>query len=153
MKILGALMLASGLLVAAVGPGQDGANKEDLDKLRGTWLTVSVVYDGKPLVDEKAPDKGPVTKLVYDGTKWMVKVDDKTVANGIFKIDTTKTPKEIDIMDESGMKNDKTKLGIYELDGDTYKFCLAQAGKPRPTDFTSKKDSGHSLGVTKRQKQ
>ena len=60
--------------------------------------------------------------------------------------------KEIDIMDETGMKNDKTKLGIYELDGDTYKFCLAPAGKPRPTEFTSKEGSGHSLGVSKREK-
>jgi uncharacterized protein (TIGR03067 family) len=153
MKFIGALALASGLLVAALGLGQDGANKKDLDKLNGTWLAVSVLYDGKPLVDEKAPDKGPVTKLVYDGTKWMVKVGNETVASGIFKIDATKTPKEIDIFDETGKKNDKTKLGIYELDGDTYKFCLAQAGKPRPTDFTSKKDSGHSLGVTKREKQ
>jgi uncharacterized protein (TIGR03067 family) len=154
MKIIGVLMLAAGLLVTAVGPGQEGANKEDLDKLRGTWLTVSLVNDGKTLVDEKSPPKeGPVTKFAYDGTKWMVKVGDKTVASGVFKIDATKTPKEIDIMDESGMKNDKTKLGIYELNGDTYKFCLAPAGKPRPRDFTSKKDSGHSLGVSKREKQ
>jgi uncharacterized protein (TIGR03067 family) len=153
MKIIGALTLASGLFVAAVGLGQDGANKKDLDKLRGTWLIVSVVYDGKPLVDEKAPDKGPVMKLIYDGTKWMVKGGDETVANGIFKIDATKTPKEIDILDDADTKNDNTKLGIYELDGDNYKFCLAPAGKPRPADFTSKKDSGHTLGVTKREKQ
>jgi uncharacterized protein (TIGR03067 family) len=89
---------------------------------------------------------------VYDGTKWMIKVGDKTVASGEFKIDETKMPKEIDIMDESGMKNDKTKLGIYELDDDKYKYCIAQAGKPRPTEFLSKADSGHSLGVSKREK-
>ena len=82
----------------------------------------------------------------------MIKVGDKTVASGTFKIDPTKTPKEIDVMDESGVKNDKTKLGIYALDGDTYKYCLAPAGKPRPTEFTSKAGSGHSLGVSKREK-
>jgi len=53
------------------------------------------------------------------------------VASGVFKIDSTKKPKEIDIMDESGVKNDKTKLGIYELNGETYKYCLAPAGKPQ----------------------
>jgi uncharacterized protein (TIGR03067 family) len=132
---------------------KDDPTKGDLDKLAGTWLTVSLVNNGKTLVDEKNPPKeGPATKLAYDGNKWMIKVGDKTVASGIFKIDATKTPKEIDIFDESGVKNDKTKLGIYELDGDTYKFCLVPAGKPRPTEFTSKEGSGHSLGVSKREK-
>ena len=55
-------------------------------------------------------------------------------------------------MDESSVKNDKTKLGIYELDGDTYKYCLAPAGKPQPTEFSSKAGTGHSLGVSKREK-
>jgi uncharacterized protein (TIGR03067 family) len=139
--------------MAADGRATDDVSRSDLDKLGGTWLTVSLVNDGKTLVDEKTPPKeGPVTKLAYDGNKWTIKVGDKTVATGTFKLDPTKKPKEIDILDESGMKNDKTKLGIYELNGDTYKYCLAPAGKPRPTEFTSKEGSGHSLGTGKRVK-
>ena len=147
MKAVCCLILTTGALMAADGDRTD----RDLEKLRGTWLTVSLVNDGKTLVDEKAsPTKGPTTNLVYDGNTWLIKVGDKTVASGAFKIDTTKMPKEIDIMDESGVKNGKTKLGIYELDGDTYKYCLAPAGKPRPTELTSKAGTGHSLGVSKR---
>jgi hypothetical protein len=153
MKALCFAILTTGAMMAADGPSQDDPSKGDLDKLRGTWLTVSLVNNGKTLVGEKTPQKeGPTTKLVYDGNKWMIKVGDKTVASGIFKIDSTKQPKEIDIMDESGVKNDTTKLGIYELNGDTYKYCLAPAGKPRPMYFTSKDESGHSLGVSKREK-
>lgn len=138
--------------MTSADPGKDDPSKGDLDKLRGTWLTVSLVNNGKTLVDEKAPPKeGPITKLVYEGNRWMIKVGDKTVAGGVFKIDPTKKPKEIDILDESGVKNDKAKLGIYELNGDIYKYCLAPAGKPRPTDFTSKEGSGHSLGSAVRQ--
>ncbi len=148
MKALCFLVITIGALMFA-----DGLSRDDLDKLRGTWLTVSLVNDGKTLVDEKTPPReGPATKLVYDGNKWMIQVGDKTVVTGIFKIDSSKNPKEIDIMDESGAKNDKTKLGIFELDGDTYKYCLAPAGKPRPTEFTSKAGSGHTLGVSKREK-
>jgi uncharacterized protein (TIGR03067 family) len=147
------LILTSGVLMAADGPGKEDPAKSDLDKLRGTWLTVSLVDDGKTIVDEKAPAKDrPAAKLVYDGNQWKILVGDKTVATGKFKIDSTKKPREIDIMDESGEKNEKTKLGIYELDGDAYKYCLAPAGKPRPTAFTSKEGSGHSLGVSKREK-
>jgi uncharacterized protein (TIGR03067 family) len=139
--------------VFAAASGQDAASKSDLDKLQGTWVTESLVNDGKTLVDEKSPPKaGPATKLAYEGDKWLIKVGDKTVASGVFKIDATKKPKEIDILDKTGAKNDKTQLGIYELQGDTYRYCLAPAGKPRPTEFASKAGSGHSLGVMKREK-
>jgi uncharacterized protein (TIGR03067 family) len=138
--------------MASAGPAKDDPSKADLDKLRGVWLTVSLVNDGKKLVDEKSPPKGPATKLAYEGNKWMIRVGDKTVASGVFAIDATKKPKQIDIMDESGLKNEKTKLGIYQVDGDMYKFCLAPDGKPRPKDFTSKEGNGNSLGVMKREK-
>jgi uncharacterized protein (TIGR03067 family) len=138
-------------LLIANGFGDDDAAKNDLAKLRGTWLTVSLVSNGKTIVDEKTPPKpGPATTLVYEVNTWTVKVGTRTVATGKFKIDAAKSPKEIDIFDESGVKNEKTKLGIYEITGDTYKYCLAPAGKPRPTEFSSKEGSGHSLGVSRR---
>jgi uncharacterized protein (TIGR03067 family) len=131
----------------------DDVSKSDRDKLQGAWLTVSLINDGKTLVDDKSPTKpGPATVLIYEGEKWIIKVGDKAVASGVFKVDSTKKPKEIDIFDESGMTNAQTKLGIFELDGDTYRYCLAPAGKPRPTEFASKPGSGHSLGVSKRGK-
>ena len=146
------VVLALTVLLAVHGLVQQNQPKDDLDKLQGTWVTVSLVNDGKTLIDEKTPQKEPITKVAYEGTKWLIKVGDKTVVTATFKIDPTKKPKEIDFFDESGVKNDKTKLGIYELDGDTYKFCLAPAGKPRPAEFTSKPGSGRSLGVMKREK-
>ena len=61
--------------------------------------------DGKTLVGKKTPAKeGPITKLAYDGNKWMIKVADKTIATGTINIDATKTPKQIDVLDKSGMK-------------------------------------------------
>jgi uncharacterized protein (TIGR03067 family) len=141
------LILTAGLLLAAPSAGQD-----DVARLQGTWRTVSLVNDGKVLVGENVPPKGPATKLAYAGDRWLIQVGDKTIASGIFKVDATKAPKEIDILDESGTQNDKAKLGIYELDGDTYRYCLAPAGKPRPAEFASQEGSGYSLGVSKREK-
>jgi uncharacterized protein (TIGR03067 family) len=152
MKTSCMLTLAVGSLFAAMSLVTSAEPKTDLDKLQGTWLTVSLVYDGKSLFDEKNPPKVEPAKLAYDGSKWLVKVDGKTVAGGVTKVDPSKKPKEIDVLDESGMTNEMTKLGIYELDGDTFKYCIALAGKPRPTAFVSKPDSGHSLIVCKREK-
>src|SRR5262249_33166823 len=119
MKIACVVILVAGLLVVGDDSDKCVPAKDDRARLSRTWLTVSLVNDGKTLVDEKTPQKsGPATKLVYEGTKWMIKVGDKTVAGGVFRIDATKLPKEIDILDETGVKNDKTKLGVYKLDGD-----------------------------------
>src|SRR5262245_44898184 len=136
------------VLLAAAGPGKDAASERDHTGLQGTWLTVSLVNDGKTLVDEEHPPKeGPVTKLVYDGDRWLVKVDGTTGASGICRVDAAKTAKEIDILDASGVRNNKAKLGIYELSGDMYRYCLAPAGEPRPAEFASKTGSGTSLGA------
>jgi uncharacterized protein (TIGR03067 family) len=153
MMISSGMILVAGVLAAAPAASASCFAEGDLEKLQGTWLTVSLVSNGKTTVDDNTPPKdGPAAKLVYEGEKWLIKVGDKTVANGIWKIDSAKTPKEIDVLDDSGLKNEKTQLGIYELDGDMYKYCLAPAGKPRPTEFVSKEGSRHSLGVSKREK-
>jgi len=145
------MILACLTLLAAGATPPDPSSPGDAEKLRGVWKTVSLTNDGKVLVDEKTPAPNvPATTLVYEEHRWMIKVGDKTVAHGVFRLDESKSPKEIDILDESGKPNAQTKLGIYELAGDTYKFCLAPAGKPRPRTFTSTPGSGHSLGVCKR---
>jgi uncharacterized protein (TIGR03067 family) len=131
----------------------DNASRAEMGKFQGTWVAVSLINNGKTLLDDKTSRKDdPTTKLAYEGNHWLVKSGDKTFATGVFKVDATKTPKEIDILDESGVMNDKAKLGIYELEGDHYKYCLAPAGKPRPMEFSSKEGSGVSLGVSKREK-
>jgi uncharacterized protein (TIGR03067 family) len=123
---------------------------DDQGKLRGTWITVSQISDGKVILDEKTPaPSGPVVQLVYDGNQWTVKSGDKTFAKGTFKIDAAKSPKEIDVMNDRGKV---TLQGIYEVKDDTYRYCVVPAGKARPTEFTSKPGSGHILMVCKREK-
>jgi uncharacterized protein (TIGR03067 family) len=68
-------------------------------------------------------------------------------------VDPTPNPKTIDIlgdrlfnvykMPSKGM----TCKGIYSLEEDTWKICLALVGKERPTDFASKPKSGHVVIV------
>lgn len=143
--------LAGTLFLFGGGAGESG--KADREKLRGAWSTLVLVHNGKTLLDEKNPSKeAGASKLVYEGAAWRITLADKTVAKGVFTIDATKTPKEIDILDETGARNEKTKLGIYELDGDVYKYVLAPAGKPRPKEMKSAPGSGDSFAVMKRDK-
>src|SRR5260370_23015281 len=91
------------------------------------------------------------TRLKIEGEKFTVS-DENVSQGGTFKVDATKKPKTIDVTFTDGPEKGKTSLGIYELDGDTYKICVDPEGKSRPTEFAIKPDSGHILEVLKREK-
>jgi len=67
-------------------------------------------------------------------------------------VDVAKKPKQLDITFTDGPDKGKTTLAIYELEDDTYKVCIDVGEKGRPTEFASKKGSGHVLQVLKREK-
>jgi len=55
------------------------------------------------------------------------------------RLDSTKSPKAIDLIGQDGPSRGKTQRGIYELSGDTLKVCLPldETGA-RPTSFVTK---------------
>jgi uncharacterized protein (TIGR03067 family) len=134
-------VMVVGLLVAADDP------KDDLKKLEGTWTLVSGEKDG-----EKAGEAILKTaKLVIKGDHHDVKIGDD-VFKGTHKIDASKKPHTIDAIDTEGVFKGKTTLGIYALEGDTFKVCFAKPGQDRPKEFSTKSGTGHILHVWKREK-
>jgi uncharacterized protein (TIGR03067 family) len=126
-------------------PGQDAnkkdADKKELAKLDGIWTVVTYERDGKKV----EIDLGKVTikdgKYTWDSGMW-----------GTMALDSTKKPKHVDysILDSNGML--ETYQGIYEIDGDTFKDCIAPPGEARPTEFKTAEGSGHTLMILKREK-
>lgn len=138
-------LIAFALLFAPVDVARgDDAAKKDLEAMKGTWSIVSAERDGKTVTDT-------TVTLTFDGvSKATVKRGDKLIFDGTVVVDAAKTPKSIDITQESeGEQKGKTIPGIYELSGDTLKVC---SGKERPTDFTAAAGSGRFLRVYQRAK-
>lgn len=149
------LALLASLLLCAVAwadePAKPDAVKEELKKLEGTWE--GYVVEGK---GEK-PDRGPIhLRLTITGEK-ITAVDlgatggEKDMGTGKFAIDPAKKLKE---MDATGVvlpgKRERTYTGIYELDGDTLKWCVDNRQKERPAEFKSA--AGAYLLILKRKK-
>jgi uncharacterized protein (TIGR03067 family) len=67
-----------------------------------------------------------------------------------FTIDPSKTPQAIDYAMTEGPTKARTHLGIYEMQGDTVKFCFAGPGQDRPTEFSAKPGSQQTLSAWKR---
>ena len=135
------------LLLGAAATPQDTVKKE-MAQLDGEWSMVSGEANGMQMPDAMVKTGKRVAK---DG-KTTITISGQIYLKAKFTIDPTKKPKAIDYTMTEGPTKGKTHLGIYELDGDTVKFCFAAPGKERPTEFTAKEGSQQTLSVWKRDK-
>jgi len=147
-----AMTVAIGLLMAGVGARIAGDEKEDAVKmdmklLQGDWVMQSFESNGKPISAEEARK----IKLTIKGDHYLVNIGERKIEM-TFKIDPAKKPKAIDFTMAQGEEKAVTR-GIYEISADTFKVCRAvEAGKDRPSDFSTKEGSGTALASYKRAK-
>jgi uncharacterized protein (TIGR03067 family) len=113
----------------------------DQEKIQGTWALVSGERNGKPLPDQVIQH----IKLTFAGDKLTTQHKDRET-DATFKLDSNKTPKEIDFNMDGNVGE-----GIYQLDGDSLRIVHGEVGDARPKDFP-KAGSGLTVLVLKREK-
>jgi len=124
------------------------AIKKDRAQLQGEWSMVSGSADGSAMPDAMRE----TAKRVCKGDETTVTVGEQLLMKAKFTIDPSRKPKTIDYEMIDGPTKGKRQLGIYELEGDTAKFCFASPGSERPADFISTLGDGRTLSVWKRKK-
>jgi uncharacterized protein (TIGR03067 family) len=144
MRVLYALIVV--LVLVDLGWAQD-AEKES-KQLEGQWSMQSGEANGQMMPKEfvatgKRTAKDGETSIMIGGQLYM---------KAKYSVDPSKTPKTIDYMMTEGPTKGKTHLGIYELNGDTLKFCFAAPGQERPSEFTAPAGSQRTVSVWKRDK-
>src|SRR6266404_163768 len=137
------------LAISFVWAEENQAVKQDLAKLQGEWTMVSGSADGQPMPDDMLKQM----KRVCKGDETTTTMGGQLFIKAKIILDPSKTPKTIDYVMLDGFTKGKTQLGIYEVDGDTFKSCFAAPGAERTTDFTSKPGDRRKLSVWKRQKE
>ncbi len=142
----------SAALLIGLGAVHGGDTAKDWQKLKGNWEAVEIVMDGKV-----APvDEGKAVKLTFAGADRMTFVGSKDIGKHEYgvKLDASKKPKAIDLKAVSGEGKGDVVRGIYQLEGDTLKLCLASDPKisDRPSEFASKKGSKVFMYTFKRAK-
>lgn len=138
-------LLAAGGLVS-MGISQEDARKE-AERLQGVWQRVSGEVDGKAVpADELAK-----TTLTIRGDQYTLQMGTQT-RKGTLRVNPATKPRSLELISAEGPNKGKSLLGIYELDGDTFRYCVAAPGKERPASFTSTPGSGQGLYVNKRVK-
>jgi uncharacterized protein (TIGR03067 family) len=139
------LVLGVAFILAADDAAEDV--KKELARFEGTWKFVSLEMEKMKLSEEALKH----FQLKLEGDKFTT-IDENRKSHGTFKVDPAKKPKTIDMTMTDGPLKGKTMVGIYELEGDTYKVCVDMSGKTRPTELAIKPGSGFILEVLKREK-
>src|SRR5262245_22118313 len=118
------LLALSVLILVSFGGSraQEDAVKKELVKMEGVWQLVRGEENGEP-----------VSEYVVRNLEWIIK-GDQLVFKGIepltdraskltVKIDTTTTPRCIDLKVEAGSMKGTVLEGVYEWKGDQLKLC------------------------------
>jgi len=143
-----ALMLLLFVPVALAADKIGDAEKAEMKKLEGLWDEVAVEENGK--VRE-------VKKGARDARQWQFAKDRVVVTKGGAKqrdtdyqvVAADKDPKQICIYHyPDGVFTIQAYSGIYELDGDTLKICLADPATPnKPAVMPKEFKSGKGIRV------
>jgi len=119
--------------------------KEELATLQGVWSIVALEVEGAAMAE--GAFRG--SQIVVKGTAFET-ISMGSTYKGKLKVDPTKTPRTLDLMFKAGPEKGNRSLAIYELDGDTWRICLAVTGKTRPAAFATTPGSGLALETLKR---
>ena len=99
----------------------------------GTWTVVSWEKDGKP-----APDKSfKGMHMIFAKDTLTIMHGKKTLGNGTFKVAAGQKPHAIDYKEGKDITS-VYDVGIFEIEGDTMKYCTTADAKKRPTKFDGK---------------
>jgi uncharacterized protein (TIGR03067 family) len=141
-----AFFLAASLLAlfAADTLPQDAVDV-GLKEFQGTWTPESMEMDGKPLGRERLSK----TKLTIKGEHFTFETATDS-HEGLYKIDSTKDPKQLSIEVTRGDEKGKVYLVIYKFADGKMIQCMQLDNKSRPREFTGKAGSGNLYEVWRR---
>ncbi|HQR07602.1 MAG TPA: TIGR03067 domain-containing protein [Gemmatales bacterium] len=122
-------------------------DKSESQALQGNWSLASAELAGKPFPEQLVKTMSLTMK---DGRYTVMVGQGKD--EGTAKIDSSKTPKTMEITGTDGPNKGKTFLAIYKLDGDSLSICYDLSGKAYPTEFKTKPDTKLFLVEYKRDK-
>ncbi len=122
------------------------AQMKELDALQGSWKVTALEMEGKA-----AP------AAMFQGAKLIIRGDTfesiagDAVQTGTIEVNPAASPKTFDMIYKTGAGAGNRSLGIYELNGHTWRACFRVRTGARPTEFTTSAGSGLIVDVLERE--
>lgn len=136
------------LLCAALFSTLSLAHAEDAawrKQLLGTWQG-AVVSD-----EETGARRATIRELTITLDKISATDGDgRSLGEGSYKLAEENGVLTIDATGVNGPAMGQTMLGIWKLEGDTLRWCSANGGKPRPTEFKTRSSGPYLMILTRK---
>ena len=120
---------------------------EELGKLQGTWSIIFLEVEGVT----PAPNVYAGSTIVVEGNRFTTRAMGAVYA-GTIELNAGVVPNQFQMKFTEGPEKGNTNNGIYELDGDRWRFCLNMKGGPAPTEFATSPGSGRALETLNRER-
>jgi uncharacterized protein (TIGR03067 family) len=126
------------------------AGTGDLRRLQGTWSILALESDSR----EHEPDPDSAVLFAGNALVFVWGAKDRgpkpmAIESGTFVLDAQPQSGAIIVSPTEG---GAPRQGIYRLEGPLLLLCLAEQGRPRPTEFDTAPDSGQFLFVLRRKR-
>jgi uncharacterized protein (TIGR03067 family) len=146
--VVAALFVASvGVVLAQSGPALTATVEHDRSLVAGVWRVDSIEVNG---TTNSSDDVRKITTENRLDGGWRLLIDGNEIAAGTSCIDPAESPKTIDLEFTSGSNAGQTSYGIYEAGEKSRRICFAEAGRPRPSDFSTGEGSGRIMVMFER---
>ncbi len=87
--------------------------------------------------------------MTITGDRIRAKDPARDMGTGTYRLDATTHPGTLDTEGIDGPTRGKRYLGIYQLDGDTLRWCVGNPGRPRPTEFRTRTGDQRLMVLTR----
>jgi uncharacterized protein (TIGR03067 family) len=129
----------------------DDKSANDAKDLQGVWQAVDAEANGEKLPTDQVKE----LKIVFKGDEIFVVKPSGEDPKNKFKLDSSKTPKTIDVIPIDGSDKGTIHAGIYSLKKGRLTLCINIFGKDaalRPKEFKTKASDGVGLIILERAK-
>src|SRR5579872_5533506 len=109
----------------------------DLERLQGAWSISELEVDGQ----STPPEMWGEARITIKGNRFTSSGMGADY-EGTMELDPSARPPRLDMKFDAGPEKGNTNFGIYQLDADSWKLCLATRGDTRPKEFASTPGSG-----------
>jgi uncharacterized protein (TIGR03067 family) len=123
-----ALVLAIAALMSACAHRMNGNSA-----LYGKWGCVSAVVDGRSLPEETTK----LLRLAITEHGYKTEKGGEVLFESTYTTDTSKNPRQINMVGTEGDLAGKEAQGIFAVEGDRLEICYTMPGLMRPTKFES----------------
>jgi len=116
------------------------------NRLYGSWSCVSAIVDGRSLPKETVA----LLRLTLTENRYKTEKGSEVLFDSTYTLDSSKDPKEINMVGTEGDLTGKEAQGIYRVEDNLLRICYTMPGVGRPIKFESPPGSKVYLIVWKR---